>query len=133
MISSQGGVEAAIHAQAPSNAKMTVKKMYEHHENRKKAEYNARVMEVEKGNFSPIVFNTIGGMGQEADRFIKRLAKKISSRKNTPYANVISFVRKRLRFDLVKTVLISLRGFRGKASYPADEIKELDIHLEKKA
>ena len=122
-----------FHAQAPTNAKMAVERMYEHHEGRKNAEYNARVMEIEKGSFSPIVFNTIGGMGQEADRFLKRLAEKISSKKSTPYSTVISFVRKRLRFDLVKTVLISLRGYRGKVSYPAAEIKDLDIHLEKKA
>ena len=42
----------------------------------KKAEYNARVLQVEKGNFSPIVFNTIGGMGPEANKFIKHLMKK---------------------------------------------------------
>ena len=129
------GILINVHTQAPSNAKMTVKRMYEHHEKQKKTEYNARVMEVEKGTFSPIVFNTIGGMGQEADKFLKRLAKKIkmSARKSTPYSNVISFVRKRLRFDLIKTTLISLRGFRGKVSYPATEIKDLDIHLEKRA
>ena len=122
-----------FHAQAPSNARMSVKNMYTHHETRKKAEYNARVMTVEKGTFSPIVFNTIGGMGVEADRFTKRLAEKISMKRDTPYSKMIAFVRKRLRFDLAKTTLIALRGYRGKPNPDCEKIKDLDIHLEKTA
>ena len=121
-----------FHAQAPSNAKMSISNMYRHHENRKKAEYNARVLQVEKGSFSPIVFNTIGGMGPEASIFVKRLAQKMASRKGTPYSTVISFVRRRLRFDLMKTILISLRGYRGKPSEP-ERIRDLDIHLERQS
>ena len=105
--------------------------MYIHHENRKKAEYNARVLNVEKGTFSPIVFNTVGGMAIEADRFIKRLAEKISRKKGTPYSKVITFVRKRLRFDLAKTTLIALRGYRGNPTPESEKIKDLDIHLER--
>ncbi len=119
-----------FHAQAPSNARMSINNMYRHHENLKKTEYNARVLQVEKGNFSPIVFNTIGGMGPEANKFVKRLAERMSSRKGTSYSSVISFVRRRLRFDLMKTILISLRGFRGKPSEP-ERIKDLDIDLER--
>ncbi len=121
-----------FHAQAPTNARMSVKSMYIHHENSKKAEYNARVINVEKGTFTPIVFNTIGGMGLEADRFLKRLAEKIASRKKTPYSKVVSFVRKRMRFDLAKTTLIALRGYRGMATAETQvKIGDLDIHLEK--
>ncbi|MCP4457119.1 MAG: hypothetical protein GY816_03685, partial [Cytophagales bacterium] len=121
-----------FHAQAPSNACMPVKRMYKHHEDRKKAEYNARVLNVEKGSFTPIVFNTTGGMGVEASAFLKRLAVKISTRKDMPYSKVISFVRRRLRFDLVKTTLIALRGYRGKPAQETKNIGELDIHLEKR-
>ena len=52
-----------FHGQAQSNAKTTVKKMYEHHEQRKKAEYNRRVLDIEKRCFTPIVFSTTGEMG----------------------------------------------------------------------
>ena len=120
-----------FHAQAPSNVKMSVKQMYVHHENLKKKEYNNRVMEVEKGTLTPIVFNTTGGMAKEADKFLKRLAEKLASKKNTPYAKMASFVRKRMRCDLTKTTLIALRGFRGKPSPAAVPLKDLDIHLDK--
>ena len=66
--------------------------MYEHHEQRKKAEYNRRVLDIEKGCFTPIVFSTTGGMGIEAQRFFKRTAEKIAMKKDTPYPKVISFV-----------------------------------------
>ena len=122
-----------FHGQAPSYASMSLKKMYHHHEQRKKAEYNRRVLDVEKGCFTPLVFSTTGGMGLEAQTFFKRLAEKIAMRKDLPYPQVASFVRRRIRFDLVKTTLIALCGFRGKVNKDSQKISELDLHLETKA
>ena len=112
---------------------MSVKKMYHHHEQRKKAEYNRRVLDVEKGCFTPLVFSTTGGMAPEAQTFFKRMAEKIAMKKDLPYPQVASFVRRRVRFDLVKTTLIALRGFRGKVCTDTQKISELDLHLETKA
>ena len=48
--------------------------------------------------------------------------------KGQKYHETISYVRKRLRFDLLKTTIIALRGYRGKpATVP--EIDELDLNL----
>ena len=44
-----------FHVQVPSNACLAVKNMYVYYETRRKVEYNARVMNIEKGTFSPIV------------------------------------------------------------------------------
>ena len=87
--------------------------MYVDHENEKKRVYNTRVIEVEKATFTPVVFSTSGGMGQEATTVIKALSSKLADKTNQDYANCISFVRKRLRFDLLKTCIISLRGHEG--------------------
>ena len=46
------------------------------HENSRKAANNARVLEVEKGTFTPIVFSTTGGMGREAHNLFKNIAEK---------------------------------------------------------
>ena len=51
-----------FHPHAPTNAKMAVAQMYRHHEHLKKRAYNARVLQVEKGTFTPLVFSTTGGM-----------------------------------------------------------------------
>ena len=47
--------------------------MYRSHEMEKKNKYVDRVMNVEKGTFTPLVFSTTGGMGSEAVCFYKHL------------------------------------------------------------
>ena len=123
---------SVFHPQAASYANMSIPYLYRLHETRKKSEYNARVINVEKGTFTPLVFSTTGGMGVEADTFFKRLALKMSYKDNTSYSNIMSFLRRRLRFDLLKTTLISLRGYRG-TSHEATNIGDLDIDLLKNA
>ena len=72
-------------------------------------------MQVEKGTFTPIIVSTFGGMGQEAELFHKRLATLIAYKRNEEYSHVLNFIRTRLRFCLLKSVLTGLRGVRGKA------------------
>jgi hypothetical protein len=118
-----------FHAPAPSNKNLkTLKAMYKSHENEKKREYNTRVMQVEKGVFSPLVFSTSGGMGEEAGRVYKRIAQKMAYAKGQKYHDTVSYIRRRLRFDLLKTTIIALRGYRGKPSAVPD-IDELDLNL----
>ena len=57
-----------------------------------------------------MVFSTTGGMAIEASQFLKHLAEKISLKKGQRYSDVMSFVRRRLRFDLLRTCIISIRG-----------------------
>ena len=89
--------------------------MYKQHEREKKRTYNERIIQIEKGSFTPIVMSTFGGMGEEAERYHKRIAQLISMKRNEPYPSVIGYIRNRLRFCLLKSVLTSLRGVRGKA------------------
>ena len=84
---------------------------------------------IEKATFTPIVFSTTGGMGQEAQTFFRRIAEKTSVRTGQKYSDVISFIRKRIRFDLLKTTIIALRGDRGK-KMRAEGVADLDINLE---
>ena len=92
-----------LHPQAPSNCKKNLHQMYRSHESEKKRKYNARVLQVEKASFTPLVFSTTGGMGGEADHFYKHLADKISIKSGQRYSDTVAFIRRRLRFDLLKT------------------------------
>ena len=66
------------HAQAPSNRNLkTFPRMYSHHEEQKKRAYNARILEVEGGVFTPLFFSTSGGMGENAKTLFKRVAAKM--------------------------------------------------------
>ena len=89
-----------------------------------------RVINAEKGTFTPLVFSTSGGMGMEATLFYKRVAERVASKTLQRYSDVVSFIRRRLRFDLLKTTLIALRGFRGcKRNSLSSPIGDLDINL----
>ena len=67
-----------------------------------------------KGSFTPLVFSTLGGMGKEAERYHKRLGQLIAQKRNELYSDVVNFIRTRLSICLLKSILISLRGVRGK-------------------
>ena len=105
--------------------------MYKDHEELKKKSYNARILQIEKGTFTPVVFSCTGGAASEATNLIKRLALKRSIRKQELYSTNVSFLRRRIRFDILKTCLISLRGDRSPRSVNAPEAinnLELDLH-----
>ena len=122
-----------LHPQAQSNSNKSIFQMYHAHEREKKLRYNARVLNIEKACFTPLIFSTTGGLGPEADRFYRRLAMKMSDKTGQRYSDTISFIRRRLRFDLLKTCIISLRGYRGKPSPQPAEVESLDINLRPQA
>ena len=47
-------------------------------EEEKKRKYQQRVLDVEMGSFTPLVFRTNGGMGADCIYFLKRLPEKLS-------------------------------------------------------
>ena len=78
-----------------------------------------------------LVFSTTGGMGPQATMFLKRsrvatlLAAKTSQDKSLIMANL----RRCLRFELLKTILIAVRGHRGRYYEKAIPVDELDLNL----
>ena len=119
-----------LHPQAQTNSVKTIPAMYAAHEQEKKRKYNSRVINVEKATFTPVVFSTSGGMGPEASKLFKRIAQKMSNKSQQRYSEIISFIRKRLRFELLRTCLIALRGYRGrKVENKNTSIAELDLNL----
>ena len=103
------------HPTSPSYAGISTSTLYRQHENEKKRKYQQRVIDIEKGSFTPVVFTTSGGCGPEADRFHKRVAKLISDKRKEKYSDVVRYMRTRLSFALLKSILISLRGVRGRS------------------
>ena len=119
-----------FHPQAQSNASKTIPTMYSSHEQEKKRKYNDRVLNIEKGTFTPLVFSTSGGAGYEASTFMKTIAQKIADNTNQQYQHVMAFVRRRYRFALLRTCIIALRGYRKRPRGQREaEIQELDVDL----
>ena len=118
-----------MHPNSPSYIDKDIHQVYRAHEKEKKRTYNERVIQVEKGSFTPIVVSTFGGMGQEAESFHKRLALLIAEKRNETYSCVVNYIRTRLRFCLLKSVLTSIRGVRGKSKENIAPISSLSFNL----
>ena len=103
-------------------------KIYRIHENEKKRLYSERVLDIEHGTFTPLVFTTTGGMGKECLKYRIRLAQLIAIKKGEQYAKTISWIRTRTSFALLRSALVCLRGSRTRR-VPCD-IKNVDIDVE---
>ena len=75
-------------------------------------------------------------MGKEADRLLRRMfcfienfvllmAERMSIKRGENYSSVVSFLRRRFRFDLLKTCVIAMRGYK-KPTTTAAKIDTLD-------
>ena len=61
------------HPNAESYKQLEPKQIYRLHENEKKRSYPKRVLDIEHGSFTPLVFASTGGMGPDCLRFHSRL------------------------------------------------------------
>ena len=102
-----------LHPNCPSYLGKSITTLYQNHEHAKMVTYNSRIITVERGTFTPLVYSTFGGCGPQAKRYHKRLAELISQKRNEDYHYVVSHIRTRLRFSLLRSALIALRGERG--------------------
>ena len=100
------------HPNAESYKQLEPKQIYRLHENEKKRSYSRRVLDIEHGSFTSLVFTSTGGMGPECLRFHSRLAELIANKKGEHYSRTISWIRARTSFALLRSALICLRGSR---------------------
>ena len=121
------------HVNSRSNQGKHTATIFKEQENEKKRKYNQRVMDVEMGTFTPLVFGTNGGMGLDCQNFLRTLANKLSSKYNEPYASIISWQRIQLSFAILRTVHRCVGGSR--CPFRSREVSEdftlavADLHL----
>ena len=87
---------------------LTLAQLYHRNEQEKKTKYGERVRESEKASFVPLVFTTSGGMAPECAAFMKQVALRLADKRKDDYAAVANYIRTKIRFALLKRVLISL-------------------------
>ena len=117
------------HPNADSYKELSPKQIYKLHEDEKKRKYASRIIEVENGTFTPLVFTTTGGMSQECQRYHSRLAELISSKKQENYATTITWIRTKVSFAILRTALVCLRGTRSRRR--KTNVQENDLEIEK--
>ena len=89
-----------------------------------------RVLQIENGTFTSLVFSVFGGMGNECKTFFKRLSSLLSEIRLENLATVTTWVRKRVCFALLRSVLLCLRGSRHR--YYKPQVKEVDMEIDMK-
>ena len=70
--------------------------IYRIHENEKKRLYSEKVLDIEHGTFTPLVFTTTGGMGKECLNYHSRLGQLIAIKKGEQSQGEIRSFRVRL-------------------------------------
>ena len=117
------------HVNSRSKENKSTKEIFESQENEKKRQYNQRVIDVEHGTFTPLVFGTNGGFGEECGRFITKLAEKLSHKTDESYATIITWLRTKLSFSILKSVNMCVRGSRRPFKNPSHEEHMEDFRL----
>ena len=102
------------HPNADSYRDLTPKQIYKKHENEKKRQYAERVMEIEQGTFTLLVFTTTGGMADECVKYNSRFAELIANKKGESYSSAISWIRARVPFAILCSAILCLRGSRSR-------------------
>ncbi|CAB4008847.1 Hypothetical predicted protein, partial [Paramuricea clavata] len=100
------------HPNADSYKDLELRQVYKIHENEKKRLYARRVLEIEQGTFTPLVFTTTGGMAKECVRYHSRLAELVAIKKGEDYATTMSWISARTSFALLRSALTCLRDSR---------------------
>ena len=113
----------------PTEISLSPKEIYGQHENGKKPQYASRVMAVEQGTFTSVVFTTTGGMAEECKRYHNRLAKLLAIKKEENYVRTsVSWLRAIVSFGILRSALLCLRGSRGRRRNV--DLQDTDIRIE---
>ena len=99
---------------AKSNQKFSLASCFNHHEKGKKRAYEQRILEVEHGSFTPLVFSTTGSMGRQASIFYSRLAHLLAEKRHQSYGTMMGWLRCRLSFSLLRSSILCIRGSRSR-------------------
>ena len=114
------------HINAGNQVGQSTKKIFRSHEMAKKREYLQRVLDVENGVFTPLVFGTNGGLGEECARFLSSLSAKISLKDDETYAHTITWIRTKLSFEILRSAIACVRWARIPFR-TMDEIRDFDL------
>ena len=98
---------------ATSQAHLPTNRVFAKHEAEKKREYNQRIMRVEHGTFTPLVFSLNGVMAPECERFHKHIAQRIAEKTGERYSNIVTMIRCKLSFLILRACLMCVRGTRS--------------------
>ena len=105
----------------------TLKAAHKSNENSKKRLYAERVINVEHGTFTPLVFSCLGGMSVECAHFFNRLSDKLSEKRNICTSQGRTWIRTKLSFCLLRATHLCIRGSRTRKQFSVSSLSSTDI------
>ena len=104
------------HPKASLLSRAEVLSQLQRNEREKKRQYAARVVHVDRGTFTPLVFSTNGLCGRECSMCLKSLALLLSDKNvDVPYSIIMNRLRTKISFCLLRWAIACFHGCR--ASY----------------
>ena len=94
-------------------------------EKEKKREYNRQIMNIEHRTFIPLVFSVSGVLGKECSMFHKHMVEKIAKKINESYEKVITVIRCKLSFIILRSALLYIRG--SQSNHVLKDIDEFSL------
>ena len=74
--------------------------------------YLERCLQSENSEFIPLVYSTTGGTGPSCEAYHKRLALLMAAKRKDSYSAIIDHIRTKVRFTVLKSIVMGIRGFR---------------------
>ena len=97
------------------------------HEKEKKQEYNKRIINIEHGAFTSLVFSVSDVLGKESSMFHKHITEKTAQKFNESYEKVITVIRCKLSFTILRSALLCIRGSRS--NHVLKDVDEFSLAL----
>ena len=63
-------------------------------------------------SLTPLVMGTNGRMGEECSRFLSQLANRLAAKQNESYTTIISWIRTKLFYEILKSATLCVTGSR---------------------
>lgn len=98
---------------AKCHKNLTLQVAHKKNENEKKRSYNERIIHVDHGSFTPLVFSCFGGMSRECSRFYSHATDLIAEKRKLSKSIVSAWIKTRLNFSLIRSMLLCVRGTRS--------------------
>ena len=112
---------------APSYRNQKLDNTFAGNEREKKHAYSQRVLQVEHGSFTPLIFAHSGGSSRETERFISVLSMKISEKRDLQIALVTNWIRTKLSFALHRSAIPCIRGARNRQTKVQVDTANIEI------
>ena len=111
---------------AKSYMNQSLEAAFSHNEKLKKRLYNNRIIQIEKGTFTPVVLSSLGGLGVESSRFLSKVIDLVTQKKSLEKSVVAHYIRTKISFELVRSQIACIRGARS-LKITSMEVNEAEV------